>query len=199
MIFTGKFVCIQFTISSCYGSIPLTLVLIERDGDLSTLCHSCRFDYQLRVQKRFLSLAMSAPRMGQSDYDIYCLLVNLYWLFFHEHSRFAGQHKKREGIFLTSHYNFHPFHRHLDISRAITVESLPLHTQLAAGPGILYNIYFPILIYVYIALYIYIYIYIYKRKNIFLKYFGYCLLLLILFLNNTLTFTNFYNTEFFLK
>ena len=181
------------------GPILLTLVLIETDGILSTLCHSCRFDYQLRVQKRFLSLAMSAPRMGQSDYDIYCLLVNLYWLFFHEHSRFAGQHKKREGIFLTSHYNFHPFHRHLDISRAITVESLPLHTQLAAGPGILYNIYFPILIYVYIALYIYIYIYIYKRKNIFLKYFGYCLLLLILFLNNTLTFTNFYNTEFFLK
>ena len=167
MIFTGKYLCIQFTISSFYGSIPLTLVLIERDGDLSTLCHSCRFDYQLRVQKRFLSLAMSAPRMGQSDYDIYCLLVNLYWLFFHEHSRFAGQHKKREGIFLTSHYNFHPFHRHLDISRAITVESLPLHTQLAAGlrPGILY-IYIYILSNTYIRIYCIIYIFLKKKKHI---------------------------------
>ena len=43
---------------------PLTLVLIERDGDLSTLCHSCGFDYQLRVHKRFPVLAMSPPRMG---------------------------------------------------------------------------------------------------------------------------------------
>ena len=39
-------------------SIPLTLVLIERDGDSSTLCHNCGFDYQLRVHKRFLALAM---------------------------------------------------------------------------------------------------------------------------------------------
>ena len=169
MIFTGKFVCIQFTISSCQGSIPLTLVLIERDGDLSTLCHSCGFDFQLRVQKRFLSLAMSAPRMGQSDYDIYCLLVNLYWLFFHEHSRFTAQHKKKEGISLTSHYNFHPIHKHLDISRAITVESLPLHTQLAAGLKL--GTYIYIYIYLYntymriYCIYIYIYIYIYIKEK----------------------------------
>ena len=33
--------------------IPLTLVLIGRDGGLSTLCHSFRFDYQQRVLKTF--------------------------------------------------------------------------------------------------------------------------------------------------
>ena len=34
---------------------------------------------------------------------------------------------KGEGISLTPHYYFHPLHRHLDISRAITAESSPLH------------------------------------------------------------------------
>ena len=32
-----------------------------------------------------------------------------------------------EGISLTPHYHFHPLHRHLDISWAITAESSPLH------------------------------------------------------------------------
>ena len=32
-----------------------------------------------------------------------------------------------ETISLTPHYHFHPLHRHLDIGRAITVESSPLH------------------------------------------------------------------------
>ena len=35
--------CIWLTISSCYGSIPMALELIGKDGGLSTLCHSCRF------------------------------------------------------------------------------------------------------------------------------------------------------------
>ena len=34
---------------------------------------------------------------------------------------------KGDGISLTPHYYFHPLHRHLDISRAITAESSPLH------------------------------------------------------------------------
>ena len=42
------------------------------------------------------------------------------WVFFHEHSRFAGQHEKGECISLTPLYHFHPLHRHLDISWAIT-------------------------------------------------------------------------------
>ena len=32
-----------------------------------------------------------------------------------------------EGNFLTPHYHFHPLHRHLDIRRAITAGSSPLH------------------------------------------------------------------------
>ena len=37
MAMTGEFVYIWLTISSCYGSIPLTLGLIGRDGGLGTL------------------------------------------------------------------------------------------------------------------------------------------------------------------
>ena len=49
------------------------------------------------------------------------------WVFFHEHSRMTGLQGKGEGISLTPHYHFHPLHRQLDISRAITAESSPLH------------------------------------------------------------------------
>ena len=48
------------------------------------------------------------------------------WVFFHEHSRLTGQQWKGEAISLTPFYQFHPLHRHLDISRAITAESSPL-------------------------------------------------------------------------
>ena len=53
MAFTGKFVYIWLTISSCYGSISLALELIGRDGGLSTLCHCCGFACQQRVLKTF--------------------------------------------------------------------------------------------------------------------------------------------------
>ena len=42
-----------FTISSCYGSIRLSLGLIGRNGGLSTLCHSYGFACQQRVRKTF--------------------------------------------------------------------------------------------------------------------------------------------------
>ena len=45
------YICL--TISSCYGSILLTLGLIGRDGGLSTLCHTCWFACQQRVLKMF--------------------------------------------------------------------------------------------------------------------------------------------------
>ena len=44
---------IWLTISSCYGSIPLALGLIGRDGSLSNLCHSCGFARQQWVLKMF--------------------------------------------------------------------------------------------------------------------------------------------------
>ena len=49
------------------------------------------------------------------------------WVFFREHSQITGLQGKEEGISLTPHYHFHPLHRHLDISRAITAESSLLH------------------------------------------------------------------------
>ena len=49
------------------------------------------------------------------------------WVFFHNHSWITGLHGKGEGISSTPHYHFHPLHRHLDISRAITAESSPPH------------------------------------------------------------------------
>ena len=45
------------------------------------------------------------------------------WVFFHEHSRFTWQQGKGEAISLKPPYHFHPLHRYLDISQAITTES----------------------------------------------------------------------------
>ena len=63
------------------------------------------------------------------------------WLFFYEHSRFTGQQGKGEGIYLTRLYHFHPLHRHLDISWAITAESSPLH--IAGSRTRTGNLWFP--------------------------------------------------------
>ena len=63
------------------------------------------------------------------------------WVFFHEHSRFTRQQGKGEGIYLTPLYHFHPLHRHLDISRAITAESSPLH--IAGSRTRTRNLWFP--------------------------------------------------------
>ena len=49
------------------------------------------------------------------------------WVFFHNHSRTTGLQGKEESIPLTLHYHFHTLHRHLDITRAITAETSPLH------------------------------------------------------------------------
>ena len=50
-----------------------------------------------------------------------------FYLNFHEHSQITELQGKEEGIYLSPHYHFHLFHRHLDIGRAITAESSPLH------------------------------------------------------------------------
>ena len=49
------------------------------------------------------------------------------WVFFNEHSRITGLQGKGECISLDPHYHFHTLYRQLDISRAITPESSPLH------------------------------------------------------------------------
>ena len=70
---------VWLTISCCYGSIPLALGSIVRDGGFTTLCQSCGFPCQQRVLKTF-------PCFGylHSDYGVVWLwhpLVCLYiWL-----------------------------------------------------------------------------------------------------------------------
>ena len=63
------------------------------------------------------------------------------WVSFHKHSRITGLQGKREGISLIPHYHFHPFHRDLDISRAFTTESSPLH--IASSGTRTGNLWFP--------------------------------------------------------
>ena len=66
------------TISSCYGTIPLVLGLIGRDGGLSTLYHSCEFACQQRVLKTF-----PGPGYLRSEDAVVWLwhsLVNCIWL-----------------------------------------------------------------------------------------------------------------------
>ena len=54
----------MFIISSCYSTIPLALVLIGKDGGLSTVCHSCRFTCQQRVLKTFPDPGYLRPKDG---------------------------------------------------------------------------------------------------------------------------------------
>ena len=75
-------------------------------------------------------------------WNIYIYIyIFFYLVFFHEHSRITGLQGKGEGISLTPHYHFHPIHRHLDISRAITAESSPLH--LGSSRTRTVNLWFP--------------------------------------------------------
>ena len=46
-----EYLYVWLTISSCYGSMPLDLELIVRDGGLRNLCHSWVFACQQRVLK----------------------------------------------------------------------------------------------------------------------------------------------------
>ena len=76
MAFTDKFLYMGLTILSCYGSILPALGLIGRNGDLSTLYHSCGFACQQRVQKTF-----SGPGYLHSDDGVVWLwhsLINFY-------------------------------------------------------------------------------------------------------------------------
>ena len=66
----------------------------------------------------------------ETDSFIFSFFFSI-WVFFHEHSRITGLQGKRDGISLFPLYQFHPLHRHLDISQAITAESSPL--QIASS------------------------------------------------------------------
>ena len=78
-----------------------------------------------------------------TDLAVIIIIIIIFssWFFFHEHSRIAGLQRKGKGISITPHYHFHPLHRHLDISRAITAESSPLH--IASSRTQTENFWFP--------------------------------------------------------
>ena len=75
--------------------------------------------YHFHPLHRNLNISRSSVK-----YQFFFLSIGV---FFHEHSLFTGQQEKGEGIYLTPLYHLHPLHRHLDMSRSITVESSPLH------------------------------------------------------------------------
>ena len=52
-------------------------------------------------------------------------LIFFFYLFIYLFFIGQGQQEKGEAISLTPLYHFHPLHRHLDISHAITAESSP--------------------------------------------------------------------------
>ena len=76
------------------------------------------------VEKKPLRLVL--PYLGNILLQTFFCFFSI-WVFFHEHSQFTEQQGKGEGICLTPLYHSHPLHRHLDIIRAITAESSPLH------------------------------------------------------------------------
>ena len=74
---------IWLTISSCYGSIPLTSGLIGRDGGLSTLCHSCGVCLSAEGAKN-VSCPWLSPLRGWSSLTIsltdkfVCIYIYIY-------------------------------------------------------------------------------------------------------------------------
>ena len=96
-------------------------------------------DYSLPGLKWHTGLRISISHLSISGMVVHgrCYLFFLFFfsfffsicVFFHRHSRFTGQQEKGEHIYLPPLYYFHPFHRHLDISRGITANSSPLLLQ----------------------------------------------------------------------
>ena len=62
-------------------------------------------------------------KVHKHSFIYFCFSI---WVFYHEHSRIAGQQGKGEVIYLTPLYHFHPLHSRLDIGRAIAAGGSPL-------------------------------------------------------------------------
>ena len=89
------------------------------------------------------SVRSSSQVQTKCECEFYYLILFFFsiWVFFHEHSRFTGQQGKGKAISLSPLYHFHPLHRHLDISQAITANSSPLH--IARSRNRTGNLWFP--------------------------------------------------------
>ena len=85
-------------------------------------------NHEIPIMNLFLILMLKKPVFKcKIKTPFFSFFFYLFFFFFHEHSRFTGQQGKGEDIYLTPLYHFYPLHRHLDISRAVTAESSPLH------------------------------------------------------------------------
>ena len=70
-----------------------------------------------------LLIALPASHIIKLCFDFFFFYLDFFSQPFTNH----GTVGEGEGISLTPYYHFHPLHRHLDIRRAITAESSPLH------------------------------------------------------------------------
>ena len=100
--------------------------------------------YQKKYNDQNTKMIEIKNELNKKNKNINKLRNNIFFpmlVFFHEHSRITGLQGKGEGISLIPHYHFHPLHRHLDISRAITAESSPL--DIASSRTRTGNLWFP--------------------------------------------------------
>ena len=83
----------------------------------------------IRKKQYHCNLHLEFQNKVTFTHGFFFVVVVFFYLgfFFHDHLRITGLQGMGEGISITPHYHFHPLHRHLDISRAITAESSPLH------------------------------------------------------------------------
>ena len=86
---------------SCYGSIPLALGLIGRDGGLSTLYHSCGFACQQRVLKRDISRFSFVLRVSPR-----CQLLITDYVFGKKVSLIIFRHKFYQNLACGAHFQF---------------------------------------------------------------------------------------------
>ena len=122
------------------GNVEATLQFWRRGISVATMCSVCT---TLRPNHKHCH---SVFRWWVSYFSLKYNWRNAFffaiWVFIHKHSQITGlQGKWGGGISLTLHYHFHPLQRHLNISRANTAESSPLH--IASSRTRTGNLWFP--------------------------------------------------------
>ena len=121
-----SFFCLGFLLQT------LTIQRTTREGRETSLFLSTTSSYSRAFRDLFPTLhvrglpsifnhiACYYQTATQSDLTPWRIIFFSIRVFFHEYSRFTGQKGMGEAISLISLCHFHPLHRHLDISGAIT-------------------------------------------------------------------------------
>ena len=103
--------------------------------------HCTKFSFQReKARTKILNTLLSVRKHPHHQYE-YFYLCGFSFTSIHESQDCTGRRARGGGISLTPHYFFHSLHRHLDISWAITVQSLPLHIANSWTPT--GNLWFP--------------------------------------------------------